>query len=92
MNELIELINKVNIIDIRSKEQYIDGHIPTAINLDPYELCNNPSKYLDLYKRYYIYCSNGSGSLKLCQLLIKKGYEVINVSGGFDSYLRWNFK
>ncbi len=91
IEEFSKIYDKVNIIDIRKKEQYLDGHIPKSINIDPYELVNNPDKYLDIYKRYYIYCESGSGSLKLCQILSQKGYEVINLVGGFNSWIKWNF-
>lgn len=91
IEEFSKIYDKVNIIDIRSKELYSDGHIPNSINLDPYKLAAAPNEYLDIYKRYYIYCESGSGSQKLCQILNQKGYEVINLVGGFNSWIKWNF-
>lgn len=92
MNDFIGLIDKVNIIDIRSHEMYMDGHIHNSVNINPYDLANNPYNYLDMYRKYYIYCENGEGSLKLCSILAKKGYDVVNIEGGFKSYIKWNLK
>ena len=92
ISDFMKIYDKVNIIDIRSKKLYMDGHIPNAVNIDPYLLVDNPEKYIDLYERYYIYCETGHGSEKLCQMLNKKGYEVINIDGGFNSWLKWNLR
>ena len=86
------ICDKVNIIDIRSPKMYMDGHIGNAVNIDPYLLADNPQNYLDTYERYYIYCENGEGSKKLCSILTAKGYEVVNVTGGFKSWIKWNLK
>lgn len=92
IDEFSKIYDKVNIIDIRDKSMYLDGHIPNSVNVDPYELVNKPDNYLDVYKRYYIYCETGDGSLKVCQILNQKGYEVINLAGGFNNWIKWNFK
>lgn len=84
-----KICDKVNIIDIRSKRLYSDGHIPNAVNIDPYALVLNPQQFLDIYNRYYIYCETGLGSGKLCDILSRRGYEVVNIDGGFDSWLKW---
>ena len=88
----MKIYDKVNIIDIRNSELYLDGHIPNSVNIDPYNLANNPENYLDLYKKYYIYCETGNGSLKLCKILSEKGYDVVNLVGGFNSWLKWDFR
>ena len=47
MNDFIKLIDKVNIIDIRSRQKYNDNHIPNSINIDKNELMLYPNKYLN---------------------------------------------
>ena len=92
IEDFSKIYDKVNIIDIRSSELYLDGHIPNSINIDPNALINSPQEYLDIYKRYYIYCEFGNGSLSVCKYLNKLGYEVVNLIGGFNSWLKWNIK
>ena len=86
-NDLKGLIGKVNIIDIRDNYLYRLGYIPTAKNIPINYLYVLPDKYLDKEKTYYIYCSQGMQSAKLCSFLTKEGYKVINVLGGYNSYL-----
>ena len=37
-------------------------------------------------KVYYIYCSVGYTSSRVCNVLSSKGYKVVNVLGGYNSY------
>lgn len=80
-------LNNINLIDIRSMEKYNDNHIPGAINIPKILLVKNYPKYLDKNKLYYIYCQKGEQSLKVCTLLRRLGYHVINVVGGYESWI-----
>ena len=84
INEL-RFINSNNIIDIRDKEKYNQGHINGARNIPFMALLTNCEKYLVKSEKYYIYCQKGIRSSKICQALFNKGYNVVNVSGGYDS-------
>lgn len=79
--------NNINIIDIRSIEKYNDNHIDGARNIPMILLLKDPSKYLEYGKIYYIYCQKGINSIKVCRQLAKKGYDVVNVIGGYESWL-----
>lgn len=83
----LKKLNNANIIDIRSVEKYNSRHIDNAINIPLEKLLINFNKHLDKNKKYYIYCQKGIQSRKLCQILIKNGYNVINVSGGYESWI-----
>lgn len=76
-----------NIIDIRSKEKYNTSHIPNSKKVDMYELLLNLNKYLSNKEIYYIYCQYGKTSVKICIALSKKGYNVVNIIGGYESWL-----
>jgi rhodanese-related sulfurtransferase len=90
ITDLLRLGNKINIIDIRSIEKYNDNHIPFAHNV-PYEnLIAEPSKYLNRYQTYYIYCQKGVKSLDAVRYLTRKGYHVVNVIGGYETYILEN--
>lgn len=90
VRELLSL-NNPNIIDIRSFEKYNDNHIPGARNIVSNDLVSNPSKYLDRNSTYYIYCQKGITSKSTANMLRMLGYNVIDVAGGYESYILNNF-
>lgn len=75
------------IIDIRSNQKYNDNHINNARNISYENLILNPSKYLNKFSKYYIYCQRGMKSKNLCQYLKKIGYDVVNVIGGYEAWI-----
>jgi len=85
--KLSNLIGSINIIDLRSREKYNTSHIETSINIPFDILMSNPDKYLDKNKTYYFYCQKGITSKKICSILYLKGYKVINILGGYESWL-----
>lgn len=86
-NELKALIGKVNIIDIRDNYLYRLGSIPTSKNIPVNFLITNPNEYLNKDDLYYIYCSYGNQSNRVCYKLSNLGYNVINVMGGYNDYV-----
>ena len=86
VNDLKKLKN-INLIDIRDIEKYNNRHIMNAINIPAQQLLARPEKYLERTKKYYIYCQKGIQSRKMCQILSTNGYNVVNVSGGYESWI-----
>ena len=76
-----------NLIDIRDKYEYILSHINNAINIPYTYLVMMPENYLQKGKIYYIYCSSGNKSRKLCEYLNEHGYQTIDLVGGYNSYI-----
>ncbi len=93
-NELKELLNTetLDLIDIRNNYSYLSGTIENAKNISSNSLIANPSKYLEKNKKYYIFCNNGSSSEFVCNYLYKLGYNVINIVGGYNSYIKGSNK
>ena len=89
----IKEIDNINIddyrvlIDIRDKYEYLLGYIPRSINIPYTYLITIPNNYLSFDKIYYLYCDNGLKSRKLCEYLTSLGYYVIDLVGGYNSYL-----
>lgn len=77
----------LNLIDIRSNPKYKEGHIPNSINIPGHLLLMNPNSYLKKDKTYYIYCQTGYTSMDVVNILNKKGYNTINLEGGYNKYL-----
>lgn len=78
------------IIDIRNKEKYNINHIPNSINIPAEKLIIEPEKYLKKEEEYYIYCQKGITSQNICRILTLKGYKIINIIGGYESWINNN--
>ena len=76
------------IIDVRTPEEFADGHIENAINLDYYsETLRDELNKLDKGKKYLIYCRSGNRSGKALNIMQELNFrEVYNMSGGI---LEW---
>lgn len=90
INDLMPIINQINIIDIRSVQSYNNNHIPNAKNIPFEKLIINPSQYLNLNEKYYLYCQKGLSSENVCKILNNIGYNVINIEGGYESWILYN--
>ena len=80
-------LKNINIIDIRSIEKFNSNHIDGSINIPANILISNPDKYLTKMDKYYIYCQKGIQSKKICLILKTKGYNVINLEGGYEAWI-----
>ena len=83
----LKKLNNINIIDIRSVEKYNNGHIKNSKNITLEKILINPKKYLDKNQKYYIYCQKGIQSKELCQFLKNNKYNVVNIIGGYESWV-----
>ena len=76
------------IIDVRTPEEFADGHIENAINLDYYsETFQDELNKLDKNKTYLIYCRSGNRSGKALNIMEERNFrEVYNVSDGIIAW------
>jgi len=72
------------IIDVRTLEEFADGHIENAANLDYYsETFQDELDKRDKNKTYFIYCRSGNRSGKALKIMEELNFrEVYNMSGG----------
>ncbi|MFA9463162.1 MAG: rhodanese-like domain-containing protein [Velocimicrobium sp.] len=87
VNDIDELIGKVELIDIREPYEYKSGSLRTAKNIPMGTLLAEPNKYLLKDKTYYIMCQSGARSGRTTKSLGKQGFQVVNVAGGMGSYV-----
>ncbi len=87
VNDMDNLIGKVNLIDIREPYEYKSGSLKTAKNIPMGDLLTSPEKYIVKEKTYYIMCQSGGRSGRTTRALSKQGFNVINVAGGMGSYV-----
>ena len=86
VNDIDNLIGKVELIDIREPYEYKSGSLKTSKNIPMGNLLTSPDKYLSKEKTYYIMCQSGGRSGRTTRLLTKQGFNVIDVVGGISSY------
>lgn len=74
----------VVIIDVRTPEEFADGHIANSINIDFYESdFKKKAGLLDISKTYVIYCRSGRRSASAEKILKDMGFKnLYNVKEG----------
>ena len=80
----------VTLLDVRTAEEYSDGHIPgTDFNIDVLEdsFTRIAVSKLPEGKPVALYCRSGNRSKKASQILSSKGYEVVELSTGFRGWI-----
>jgi len=87
-NRAMELINDgAKIIDVRTKEEFDDGHIVGAINI-PLDKINTIN--YEKGETLIIYCATGMRSVEALKKLYDLGYSSLyNLDGGL---LNWGFE
>lgn len=74
------------LLDVRTPEEFEEGHIPDATLLDIRQAANfmEGIRSLDRSKNYYVYCRSGVRSSQACQLMNQTGIDTTyNLLGGF---------
>lgn len=74
--------NNYIIVDVRTKEEYDEGHVVSSINLPYDEIDENIS--LDKEKTIIVYCRSGNRSGIAYNILTELGYDVLDL-GAYDS-------
>ncbi len=84
--------SQVKLLDVRTAEEFAQGHIPGAQNID--FLGSNFAeeiKKLDPQQHYVVYCASGNRSQKATQQMSDLGFtQVQNVLGGFQAWQSQN--
>lgn len=80
--------NDVQLVDVRTAEEYNDGYIKDAENIDI-----KSQDFLEKIEKYsksepvYVYCKSGGRSQKAAEIMIDRGFtHVIDLEGG---YMNW---
>ena len=84
-----ELANAdVQLVDVRTPEEYAQGHLADAINMDFYAGdFQNQLKTLDPKKPVLVYCRSGGRSGNAANMLGEMGFEkVIDLQGGITAW------
>jgi rhodanese-related sulfurtransferase len=79
------------ILDVRTPDEFNEGHIANAVNIDYYsDSFRGDLDRLDKDTTYLLYCRSGSRSGRVLPLMGELGFErVYNMGGGF---VQWEMK
>ncbi|WP_297638168.1 rhodanese-like domain-containing protein [uncultured Clostridium sp.] len=87
VNDIDSILSNIDLIDIREISEYKRGHIKHTKNIPMGNLLDSPDKFLKKDKKYYIMCQSGGRSKMASSKLSKLGFDIVNVAGGYGSYL-----
>lgn len=74
-------------LDVRTPGEWNEGHVSGALHIPLQELSGRISE-LDKHKNrdIIVYCRSGNRSSSASQILLKQGFKVKNMTGGFMSW------
>lgn len=80
--------DSIQILDVRTHEEFVKGHIAGAMNIDVLknEFRHIAINKLDKKHEVWIYCRSGKRSLTAATMLAKDGYKVVNLRGGITEW------
>lgn len=86
VNDFEQLVKKgeMRVIDVRTRSEYVEGHIAGAENVD----VNQPDfiERLRLKDDVAIYCRTGKRSARAALLIAEQGYNVYELGGGIMAW------
>lgn len=77
-------------LDVRSAEEYATGHLADAINIDVRKPDFEPRAVTTLPKEQMvaIYCRSGKRSKMAADILVKKGYQIVELNSGIIGWTK----
>ncbi|NHN24350.1 rhodanese-like domain-containing protein [Flavobacterium jejuense] len=77
------------ILDVRTEDEFNNGKIPDALNIDIFKGQGfiYALEELDKTKNYYVYCAAGSRSANACNIMRELGFtNAYNLVGGISQW------
>ena len=87
--ELIKNPN-VQLVDVRTLAEHMEGHIPGSLNINVKDEEGFPAAVDDLLEKgrdVAVYCRSGRRSRTAAELLVKKGFKVYNLDKGILNWI-----
>ena len=87
VNEVIS--GDAQLLDVRTHEEWGDGHAELALHIPVQELLNGKTDLLISTKKIYVYCQSGGRAGLAVTYLQQQGFQAENV-GGLDIWISSN--
>ncbi len=81
----------IQLVDVRTPEEYAEGHIPGSLNIDVKNKETFPvivDSLLDNSHKIAVYCRSGVRSRTAADQLVQKGFKVYNLNKGFRDWTK----
>ena len=78
----------VVLLDVRTAEEFDEGHLTNALNIDVKEegFVEKAKSTLPADKTIAVYCRGGKRSANAAAMLAKEGFKVVNLLGGITAW------
>ena len=92
--ELVDNTSKLQLIDVRTPEEYEAGHLEGATNIDFFsDSFRAEIEKLDKHKPVLVYCKSGGRSSKSAAIFKELGFtKIYNMEGGITSWNEAGYK
>ncbi len=89
LKDVLSYKDSVQLVDVRTAEEFAEKHIPGAINIDVTDgaFMDSVKSKLDSGKDVAVYCKSGKRSAQAADMLAKAGYNVSNLKYGITSWI-----
>ena len=77
--------NKPFLLDVRTAQEFGNGHIPGAVNI-PVDDLRSRLNELPQDRKIAVYCQVGQRGYIATRILMQKGFSVANIGGGYKTY------
>ncbi len=74
------------LIDVREKNEFVEGHIPRSKNIPLSSIKSISTKIQEKNTPLFVYCLSGSRSTQATKLIQSLGYTNVKNIGGISSY------
>ncbi len=75
------------LIDVREPDEYVEGHVPGALNV-PMSVLGSRIDELDRSEPVHVICASGNRSSAMADLLVAQGFDAVNVRGGTGAWIK----
>ena len=77
--------NKPFLLDVRTAQEFANGHIPGAVNI-PVDDLRSRLQELPQDRKIAVYCQVGQRGYIATRILVQKGFSAANIGGGYKTY------
>ena len=85
--------DSVQLVDVRTPQEYAEGHIDGALNINVQsdDFKDMAQRNLSKDSTVLVYCRSGRRSLDAAEMLTVLGYKVVNLKGGIIEWKEEGF-
>jgi len=76
------------LLDVRTEKEVKKGDVPNSINI-PIDELRECLKKIPTGRRVAVFCQVGIRAHSACRILSQRGYNAVNISGGYLAYLNY---